>query len=294
MQRHEAAVPSERFSAPEFLRLPVKCLPCQLQQVVLRLFLRVQHVLRRKASELVRNVVHDKAHGIVRIRRVSQLLQVMVNDLFLQCKVVALLQRNAVHDPVPRLINELPLPVHALAVVLRCLAAGPGKIRSGLLCLVHCADNGPVPNRSASLTIRSEPLSAVQPDHLILQRQVEPRKTGIPLPAAPPSSLQLLALIDHQPDADDGKPAALGAPFSEPDIGSASRNGGGHRNCPRLSRLLNDRRLLRNVVGVQHIVCNAAVQQHLREKVRHLNGAGNYQHRLAALMYLPHLFARGK
>ena len=292
MERHKSVIFLQNVAAPKLRTLSLQCFFRLLHEIIRGLFSCIQHLLRREAAEFIADVIHDKAHRIIRIRKMSQMIQIMLYHKPLHLEIVGGLQRNPIHHLISRFVNKIPLLLHALAEISGRLPAGSRHIGSNTLRIVHGTKNPPVSYRLRSLPAGAQPLFPIFQDHLIIQRKVKSRKSGISLSSATPSALQLLSLVHHKADPDDGKAAHLRNAIAQTNIRPTARDRSCHRHGVLLPGLLNDRSLLRNVVRIQNVMGNSLIQKHLRKEIRHLNRARNDKDRLSALMNVQHLLKR--
>ena len=255
-----------------------------VQLVQIQTFQRRQ--LRRLLPELVGHAPIPQPLGERAAQIVDRLLRHVADDL------PQILPR--VEHLVALPVDHIALPIDHVVVVDQMLANVEVVGLHLQLRLLQRLAHHPRFERCAVLQPRPlqhprQPVGREALHHPVLERDVETRRTGIPLP--PRTTAQLIIdpprLVPLR--ADHRQPARLRHARAELDVGAPPSHVRRDRHRPRLARPRDDLRLPLVLLRVEHLVPNAPLAQHLREPLRSLHRRRAHQHRTPQLLQIPDL-----
>ncbi len=258
----------------------------ECQEIVAHLLPRDQQIGVRKFSQIIGDVIQDKAGQLGLIRQILERIQEAVDDLFLKRQDVLFRKFLCPDDGISCLIDDSALGKDVLSVLKGGSSGSPALILPVCLCLLDLPFDLSGVQLCASPAQGFERFFPVLEHDVIVQGDVELGHPGIPLPAGASPRLDFHALGIHPADAEDGKAAQRCDALSEPDIGAAAGDGGRDGDSAPVSRLLDDLCLPGGVVGIQHAVGNAALQKHVGKDLTHRDRAGDDENRLALFVEL--------
>ena len=114
----------------------------------------------------------------------SKLLQVIFYHPFFHFQIIFTVQRDFFHNLISGGINEVTLLFHAFTVILGGLTTGSCHLCRNLLCIMNGMNQKRIPDPPVSFPVAFQSFFPEFPDHIVIQRQIETRKTGIALPPA--------------------------------------------------------------------------------------------------------------
>ena len=128
---------------------------------------------------------------------------------------------------------------------------------------------------------RGDALGAEEPHQVVLEREVEPRRTRVPLASGTSAELAVDAPGFVAFGSDDVEAAEIDYAGAELDVGAPARHvrSDGHRTG--LARLRDDLGFLLVELGVQHVVLDPPALQHAAQRFRGVDGGGPDQDGLA-------------
>src|SRR6267143_1328971 len=125
-------------------------------------------------------------------------------------------------------------------------------------------------------------ITAEDAHQVVVERQEEARGSRVTLAAGAAAELVVDAAALVPLGADDVQPAAIRHARAEHDVGAAAGHVGGDRHRARLTGIGDDQRLPLVLLGVEHLVPDAALFQQPGEALRLFNRDGADQDRAAA------------
>ena len=131
-----------------------------------------------------------------------------------------------------------------------------------------------------------DPVAGEQAHEIVLAREVEARLAGVALAAGAAAELVVDAARLVALGAEHVEAAELAHAVVDLDVDAAARHVRRDRDRAALARVLDDLRLARVLLRVQHVVRHALARQQLREVLGRLDGDRADEHRLALLVAL--------
>src|SRR5581483_3230695 len=197
----------------------------------------------------------------------------------------------------PLFVDDLALLVHHVVVLDDVLAGVEVHALDLLLCAGDRARDPRVLDR-LDLEAVHQPADAVRggPEDLhqvVLERDEELARARVALAAGAAAELVVDAPRLVAFGADEVQAADVSDARAEHDVGAAAGHVGRDRHGGGLPRLGDDRGLPLVLLGVQHVVADAALLEHARQALRLLDRHGADQHRSPLLVHLDDLVDDG-
>src|SRR5579859_5480600 len=204
---------------------------------------------------------------------------------------------GALEDLAPLLVDDLALLVHHVVVLDHVLA---GVEVHALDLLLRAGDRTRDPRVLDRLDLEAvhQPADPVRrrPDDLhqvVFERDEEAAGARVALTARAAAELVVDASRLVALGADDVQAADVGDAGTKHDVGSAAGHVGRDGHTTRLPRLGNDGRLPLVLLGVKHVVLDAALFEHARQPLGLLDRDGTDEHRPLLLVHLDDLVDHG-
>jgi hypothetical protein len=137
------------------------------------------------------------------------------------------------------------------------------------------------------------PLTAEDAQQVVFQGEVKARGAGVALAAGPAAQLVVDAAALVAFGAQDVEAAQFGDALSQLDVGAAAGHVGGDGHGAGLTGIADDLGLGLVVLGVEHVVFDAAFFEDAGDLLGHIDGDGAHQHRLAFFVELDDLVQGG-
>ena len=168
-------------------------------------------------------------------------------------------ERLSLEDLFALFVDDLPLAVHDVVIFQQVLADIEILPLDTLLGVLDRLGNQPVLDRLSLFHADpvhdgGDPLGAENPEEIILEGEIEPRRSHIPLPSRTAAELivDAAALMPLRPE--DMEASQFGHPLAQLDVRSAAGHVRGDGHLPRLTGLGDDLRLPFMIFCIQNMV----------------------------------------